>query len=369
MSGNTASIRRNDLDNIRSMTIVLVVIYHVIYIFNSAGVVSNIPVKGIPVLDGICYFLYPWFMCLLFLVSGISARYSLQTRSAKQFAKERVQKLIVPFFGGTFLLGWLNGWVTAHYVDLFGGNEPSAFIRFLVYCMNIGPLWFLLELFVISMILLLIRKIDRKDRLWTFAGKAGLPFLILLILPVWGSSFLLNTPVVVVFRNGIYWLMFLLGYYVFSHDTILEKVGKHAVPLLIIAVALGCVEVWCFFGQNYTSDACLQHPLTNLYLWIMILAILGCAQRWFDFSNPFTKYLKKRSFAIYVCHYPFLITAAYFITAYSKLPMPAIYLILLPGTFAAAILFYEIASRIPVVRYLLLGMKKAASAGSAARLR
>ncbi len=358
MSGNTVTLRKSYLDNIRSLTIVLVVIYHVAYIFNSAGVISNLPVKGIQALDSICYFLYPWFMCLLFMVAGISARYALQTRSARQFAQARVQKLIVPFFGGVFLLGWLNGWVTAHYVDMFGGNVVPGFVKYLVYCLNIGPLWFLLELFVISMILLLIRKLDRQDRLWTLAGKANLPCLILLVLPVWGSSFLLNTPVITVFRNGIYGLMFLLGYYLFSHDLVLEKVKKYAGPFLIIGVALGCVEVWYFFGQNYTADACLQHPLTNLYLWMMILAIPGCARRWLNFRNSLTEYLQKRSFALYVCHYPLLVTAAYLIMAYSELPMPAVYLILLPLTFAASLLFYEIISRLPLVRYLLFGMKK-----------
>ncbi len=109
-------------------------------------------------------------------------------------------------------------------------------------------------------------------------------------------------------------------------------------------------------GQNYTSDACLQHPLTNLYLWMMILAVLGCAQRWIDFSNSLTKYLQKRSFALYVFHYPLLVTAAYFITTYTELSMAAVYLILLPFTFAAPILFFEVVSRIPVIRYLLLGI-------------
>ncbi|AEG59685.1 hypothetical protein Desru_1413 [Desulforamulus ruminis DSM 2154] len=355
MSGNTALPRKNYIDNIRSATIVLVLIYHVVYIFNSVGVVSNIPVQGIPALDSICYFLYPWFMCLLFVVAGISARYSLQTRSTRQFARERVQKLIVPYLGGAVLLGWLNGWVTAHYVDMFGGHAVPGFVKYLVYCLNIGPLWFLLELFVISMILLLILRIDRRDRLWALAGKTGLPLIILLVLAVWGSSFLLNPPVVVVFRNGIYWLMFLLGYYVFSHDTVLAKLKQHAILFFIIAVGLGVVEVWYFFGQNYTSDACLQHPLTNLYLWMMILAVLGCAQRWLDFSNSLTKYLQKRSFALYVFHYPLLVTAAYLITTYTELPMAAVYLVLLPFTFAAPILFYEITSRIPVIRYLLLG--------------
>ena len=314
MSGNIPPPRKKYFDNIRSATIVLVLMYHVVYIFNSAGVVSNIPIQGIPALDSICYFLYPWFMCLLFVVAGISARYSLQTRSAGQFARERVRKLIVPYLGGAFLLGWLNGWVTAHYVDMFGGQAVPGFVKYLVYTLNIGPLWFLLELFVISILLLLIRKLDRRDRLWTLAGKASLPLMVLLFL-----------------------------------------LKQHAVLFSIIAVGLGVAEVWYFFGQNYASDACLQHPLTNLYLWMMILAILGCAQRWLDFSNSLTKYLQKRSFALYVFHYPLLVTAAYWLTTYTELPMAAVYLILLPFTFAAPILFYEIVSRIPVIRYLLLG--------------
>lgn len=367
MSENNVPTRRNDLDNIRSITIVLVVLYHVAYIFNSSGVVSNIPVKGIRAVDVVCYFLNPWFMCLLFLVAGISARYSLRTRSMKQFAAERVRKLIVPFFGGMFLLAWLNGWVTGHYVDFFFGNKAPGFVRYLVYCLSIGPLWFLLELFVVSMVFLLIRRIDRNDRLRQLGGKAGLPVLVLLVLPVWGSSYLLNIPVVTVFRNGIYCLMFLLGYYVFSHEAVREKVGKCAVPFLVIAVVLGCADVRYFFGRNYTADACLQHPLTNLYLWMMILAILGCAQKWMDFRNSFTEYLRKRSFAIYVCHYPLLVTAAYLFTTYSKLSMAAIYLILIPAAFAASILFYEIFSRVPVIRFLLFGMKKRRPRAAAAK--
>ena len=356
MAGESPS-RKIYLDNIRTFTVLLVVVYHVAYVFNSAGVPSNIPVPGIPAVDVICYFVYPWFMCLLFLVAGISARYSLQTRGGKQFAKERVRKLLVPFFGGVFLLAWVIGWVTSRYVDMFGGNAVPGFVRYLVYCLSIGPLWFLLELFAASMILLLIRRIDRKDRLWKSAGRSGLPLLILLVLPVWGASFLWNVPVVTVFRNGIYWFLFLLGYFVFSHEEVLAKLKRAAVPLSIAAAILGILEVRYFWGENYTLDSCLQHPLTNLYLWTAILAILGGAQRWLNFETPFTKHLKKRSFAIYVSHYPILSVTAYFLLTRFTLPMPAVYPILLAATFLFTILFCEAAGRIPVLRYLLFGLK------------
>jgi glucans biosynthesis protein C len=49
--------RKYFIDNIRSITVVIV--YHVAYLFNSAGVVSNIEKTGIPAFDTLCYFVYP----------------------------------------------------------------------------------------------------------------------------------------------------------------------------------------------------------------------------------------------------------------------------------------------------------------------
>ena len=55
-----------------------------------------------------------------------------------------------------------------------------------------------------------------KDRLYAFGEKAALPVLFLLVIPVWGAAQILNTPVICVYRFGIYGICFLLGYYVFS---------------------------------------------------------------------------------------------------------------------------------------------------------
>lgn len=352
---SAAGARKHYLDNIRSFAILLVVAYHVAYLFNSAGVVSNFPVHGIRAVDSLCYFVYPWFMCLLFLAAGISARYSLQKRGAGRFARERARKLIVPLFGGIFLLQWIGGWVTEQFTDLFHVKGLPVFARYLIYCLNIGPLWFLPELFAVSMLLLLLRALDRRDRLWTFAGKANFPVVLLLFFPVWGSSFVLNTPMVVVFRNGIYWFLFLLGYYVFSHEEVLRTLKKWGVPLFVAGIALGCAEVWVFWGKNYTSSACLEHPLTNLYAWVMMLGILGFAQRFWDFSNRFTEYLRRSSFGIYVVHYPLLALGACFELLYLRLPMAAVYPLLLVYVYPATLLFYEITKRIPVIRVLLYG--------------
>lgn len=73
----TWKMRKPFLDNLRYLTVLLVIFYHVFYMFNSLGIIRNVTTMGIPQLDVVMYVLYPWFMVLLFLISGISARYSL----------------------------------------------------------------------------------------------------------------------------------------------------------------------------------------------------------------------------------------------------------------------------------------------------
>ena len=100
-------MRKHYLDNIRWATVLLVVLYHAIFMYNhvvTAGVVG--PVTDCRWQDALQYLLYPWFMVVLFLVSGASARYALDSRSGKAFFAERTRKLLVPSTLGLLVLGW-----------------------------------------------------------------------------------------------------------------------------------------------------------------------------------------------------------------------------------------------------------------------
>ena len=71
-------MRKHYLDNIRWMTVILVVIYHVFYMFNHIGVLGGVgPLGSSMYPDIFMYVVYPWFMVLMFLVAGISSRYTL----------------------------------------------------------------------------------------------------------------------------------------------------------------------------------------------------------------------------------------------------------------------------------------------------
>jgi len=354
---NVSVNRKYFIDNIRSVTVIIVIVYHVVYLFNSAGVVSNIGKTGIQAFDTLCYFVYPWLMTIMFLVAGISARYALQKRTVKQFLKERRQKLLIPWIGGIFLLGWITGWVTNQYNDIFAGSYVPVFIKYVILCfIGMGPLWFNFELLNVSFVLLIFYKIDKNDRLTALAGKANIFVLLALFLPFWGSSFLLNTPLVTVFRNGIYLFIFLAGYYFFSQEKIIEILAKFRVPLLAAGIILGVIEVYYFYGKNFGDNNFLQHPLTNIYSWIMMMAILGCSQKYLNKTNKLLDYIKSRSFFWYLCHYPIMVFTAYILISVLKLPFVFYYLLLLVLAFTVTIIFSEIIQLIPVLRYLLFGV-------------
>lgn len=349
------------LDNIRWITVVIVVLYHIIYSFNCSGVIKNINVNGIPQMDAFLVFVYPWFMCLLFLVAGISSRYSLQKRTNKEFINDRAKRILVPSILGIFVYGWVASLITNQYVDIFFGNGDMipGLIKYIIYCMmGIGPLWFCHVLFIASLLLVLIRKIDKKDKLWNLSGKVNLPIMLVLTFVVWGSSMILNTPLIKVYRFGIYLLMFFLGYFVFSHEEVIEKLEKASILLLIISVIIGIDYTKYYYGANYADSSCLQSLFTNVYAWIMILAILGIGRRFLNFTNKFTEYMQINNFSFYALHYSIIVGLGYLIVTYLNLPFVLNYILILLGAIIILPLLTELLKRIPVIRSLILGIYK-----------
>ena len=88
-------MRKAYLDNIRWGTVLLVVAYHVLYIFNASGVPGGIGgFSDVQYQDAPMYFVYPWFMVLLFVVAGMSSRYALGKLTHKDFISARTRKLL-----------------------------------------------------------------------------------------------------------------------------------------------------------------------------------------------------------------------------------------------------------------------------------
>ena len=299
---------------------------------------------------------------LLFVVSGVSTNYSLKSKTNKEFIKDRAKRILVPSLIGIFVYGWISGWTTNYYGDIFAGNGSMipAPIKYIIFSLiGIGPLWYAHVLFIASLLIVLVRKIDKNKNLDILFSKINLPLLFSLVLLVWGSSFILNTPVVTVYRFGIYLLMFLLGYYIFSDDEIIEKLEKISIPMGIIALILGITFTIVNYGANFGSNEFLTNIFTNIYIWFVILSAFGLAKKFLDFENKFTKYMNKNNFSFYVLHYTIQIIIAFVLVEYFKFSHFLFnYIILFIGTIIILPIVTEILKRIPIVNKLLLGVSK-----------
>ncbi len=378
-------MRKHWIDNLRWVTVLLVLLYHVIYFYNNKGVFGGVGGfgDGPQYQDVLMYILYPWFMPLLFLLAGISSRYSLERRSAKEWFKSRTLKLLVPSTIGLFVFQWMTGYfntLIARQTVLASMKQPALY--FLWVISGTGPLWFIQDLWLFSLLLLLIRKIsgsaksskstasqfdDSDTRKFSiFNSQFSILWIVLLGLLFWlGEQTLIMNPrpesadgLYNLYKPFFYLIPFLMGYFVFSHDEVQEAVRKAWIPLMAAAVVSGIALIVTTWGENNTTPEYLSSPLNCLYGWLMCLATMGWFNARFDGTNAFAGYMTRSSFGFYIVHYMIIASIGSIMFYHTQLPPVAMYLILTIAVFTLSPLLYEVLRRIPFIRWCVFGIKK-----------
>ena len=368
-------MRKHWIDNLRWVTVLSVLLYHVIYFFNNKWVFGGIGGFGtFPELqqyqDVIMYILYPRFMALLFILAGISARYSLQKTSGKERFKARTRKLLVPATIWLFVFQWMLGYFNTQISSVAQGLDLTAGVpwiaKYLMWAVSgIWPLWFIQLLWVFCLLLLIIRKIDAKDRFWNWCWKANIVVIILLgiLFWLWEKTLIMNTTnpfagLLNLYKPLFYIIPFLLWYFVFSHDEVQEKVKKIWIPLVAWAVVSWAVLIITTWWQNNTEPQYLSSWLCCLYTWLSCLALMGWFNARFDLTNKFANYMTSSSFGLYIVHYLVIGSLGYMMKMYTSLSPLAMYLILTVAVFTLSPALYELLHRIPFVTWCVFGEKK-----------
>lgn len=353
-------MRKYYVDNIRVITVVLVVFYHVVYMYNGVTVGGVGPFNEVQYQDALQYLLYPWFMVILFVVSGMSSRFYLEKHTIKEFIASRTRKLLVPSTVGLFVFQWILGYFNmaiGNAFDTMPDTMPKAILYFIMVASGIGALWYIQMLWLFSMGLVLIRRFER-GKLYELCSNMKLIHLIAVAIPLWLAAQVGNTPIIAVYRFGIYSVSFLLGYFVFAHEEVIEKLSAYWYVLVAVATALGFAYVVFYFGENYAVEPVVNSPFSIAYGWMAILAIFAVMKKWGYYTTPALDWLRAKSFGLYVFHYLPLAVVAYYMKKNMQLSALPSYLIATMASFVGGILLYEVIVRIPILRWCVLGIKK-----------
>jgi len=263
---------------------------------------------------GICW---PWLMPLMFLIAGTSSAYALKKRTTKEYAGERVSRLLIPLLFGILLLVPLQTYFAEVYHNGYTGGYFQQYILFFTkptdlsgYNGGFTPahLWFILYLFIISMFALPLMGWYEKSEKKLRIEKITLPVLIaLFIIPVF-SQIILDIEGKSV---GEYLTYFLFGYFLISNDVIQEKLGKYR--FLLLGLALPGMAVYIIWGRAIEDFNFIPYELLySFYAWTTILAILGLGKRYLNFTNRAAGYLSEASFSIYIFHQQWVVITAFF---------------------------------------------------------
>ena len=305
--------------------------------------------------------------------------------SHKEFIKTRTLKLLVPATIGLFVFQWMTGYFNTRVSGVNPLADQPVVVQYFFWVLTgIVPLWFVQDLWVFSLLLVLFRVVG-KDRLYSRIGKLFqdeslgkvIGVVVVGFFLVWaGAQCSITLPEITedmdaktvainvagniwnIYRPFAYFVPYLLGYFVFSHDAVQAVVTRMRIPMLVLALASGAYFTVTMYGQDDADPGVLRSWFCNLFAWFAILAMLGCFRAWADKTNRFTNYMTKSSYGIYVLHYLVVASLGYMMKFYTSWEPRVIYIIYTIAVMTIPFILNEIIKRIPFIRWCVLGMKK-----------
>jgi glucan biosynthesis protein C len=331
-------------------------------------------------------FISMWSMPLFFLISGVATWYGLGARTEGQYLFERVKRLLIPMFTvGIFLLlppqyffeittnrgftGSFGESYALYFARIFIDSGPIAF-----YCTFwSGHLWFLQQLFLVSLFTLPLLTYLRSD-----AGRAKIRRLAAMCDRT-GGIFLLVIPIALIsvclkwipqqqdhgwpdFVN--YTAFFLIGYIIPMDKHFFESIRKCGwICMLSGIVAFSVVGLLVVKGGYDPGEV---SSISWAYVCFQLAASLGALSWIVFFLSMAAKYLSHKSrivaygneavLPLYILHQTIILLVGCFIIQ-SELSIPVKYMIICSASFVLIIALYELLiKRINTLRFLF-GMR------------
>lgn len=335
--------RLHYLDWLRVLLILGVFLYHALHPFDSTieWHIKN-DEQSIFVMIFLILIL-PWGLPLFFLVAGAGSRFSLRRRSNRQYIRERVFRLAIPFVVGSIVLtpfqkylealhkGTYEGSFAGYLPEMWGDISPSTWFSPLTLTELGLHLWFLAFLFLFSVLAVPIFN-------W-FKGESGRSFIAWLgrLVDARGGVLLFVIPLTLL-RVGIQplfpeehgWLdfvysfaFFVMGYVIYSDERFLPAIRRDRWLLLICGLlgmagggAMGAIAGDELFEwtETFTMPWSIIVMLTfALTAWGWGLFVLDLARAHLNSPSRLLTYGSETIMPFYLLHQPVIILIAYWV--------------------------------------------------------
>jgi fucose 4-O-acetylase-like acetyltransferase len=342
------------LDNLRTIIIFLVVLYHVGGVYESADLWGWFWIVDDPATItwvGILGIVFDIFMMpTLFFISGYLTPASLKNKTEWEFLKGKFKRLMVPWVIAVFTLIPLY-----KVIFLYSRNLPQEHWSTYFHITNPNSqnwLWFLPVLFVFNMLYLLLSKAKIRMPNISLKGAVLGTFLIGFVYSfsiggILGFRSWTLTPLID-FENErllVYFMTFLLGSLCFRLNVFEEKPQSKTLYTVVNSTAWIPITIHIFarlFPFFYPEGFSIT-PLYRLIWWLsfdlslpcMLYLLIQSFWRYLDKTGRIWSELNRNSYGVYIIH---VIVIGVFGTLLLNLNLPALvkYLTLTVSTYLAS---------------------------------
>lgn len=279
-------------------------------------------------------------MPLFFVLSGMSTRWSMRSRTPGQFLRSRAKRLLVPFLLCTFIVWipvqvWIENVTHARFDGSFLEFYPHYFDGWYAFGGNFAwmglHLWYLQMLFVFSLILLpvflALRDTAAESSLRTVADVLARPgailFLVapLVIVELWVNRYpeSLGMRAFGGWSPFTYVVFFMLGYLLATDPRYRDGAERSrwiALVATIAATALLSLGYWGPLDLPYWAFSTLM-PLTS---WTLLIAFQGFASRHLDFTSRRLAYANEAVLPFYILHQTVIVVLDYLMLDWGLTP-------------------------------------------------
>ena len=375
------STRRYDLDWLRIIAFLLLIFYHtgMFYVSWDWHVKS---VHAGPDAEWLMRLLNPWRLSLLFFISGVALRFAADKSGSASLLKSRLLRLGLPILFGMILIVAPQSWLQLVETGEFEGNFAAFWPRYLF----VGPvfsvltptwnhLWYVV--YLLAYVLLIAPVSGPMSRFMAGRGEAicrqvfagGPGVLAMLALPalphmiyrlVLDPYFPTTHNLIWDWANHAHSLTYvLIGFWLAKSESFRGAVRRVMPAAISLAIGLGVVlsVLWAQWDALAVSEdwQWVIWPARMgriLYAWLVILSLIGLAQRYLNRPGPLLSYMTKAIFPWYILHQTLIILAGFWLTR-QGLNVWAEFALVITATVAGCFLLNElIIRRVPVLRPL-----------------